>query len=224
MNTFTPELVVEVTGACNRACVGCYAPNVVSNESAATLFENRPELFLSIVGFNRALNELSVFPRVTAIRGGEPSLHPKLPVLLKMASTHSEKVMLETHGRWLLPENIKEYGELIKSLRENRIIVKISFDRMHGLKKDDLQKMTDFLGWNEIDYRIAITESSLAEFMLTRTQCYWVEDEKIIFQPKATNESELIKPILGTITKLGKLNRSLTNKFSEEQSLGVAFA
>jgi organic radical activating enzyme len=224
MNTFTPDLVVEVTGACNRACVGCYAPNVVSNEGATELFEKRPELFLSIVGFNRALNELSVFPKITAIRGGEPSLHPKLAILLKMASVHSAMVMLETHGRWLLPENIKAYGNLVKSIRENRIVVKISFDKMHGLKKDDLQKITDFLGWNEIDYRIAITESTSADFIQTRSQCYWIEDEKIIYQPKATHESELIKPILGTINKRGELNSTLTNRFNEDSSLGVAFA
>ena len=224
MNTFTPDLVVEVTGACNRACVGCYAPNVVSNEGATELFEKRPELFLSIVGFNRALNELSVFPKVTAIRGGEPSLHPKLAILLKMASVHSAMVMLETHGRWLLPENIKAYGDLVKSIRENRIVVKISFDKMHGLKKDELQIMTDFLVWHEIDYRIAITESSLADFMVTRSQCYWVPDEKIIYQPKASNEIELVKPIIGTINVRGEIKRTLSHKFEFEPALGVAFA
>jgi MoaA/NifB/PqqE/SkfB family radical SAM enzyme len=37
--SFNPDLIIEVTAACNRACVGCYAPNVVSNESAISLYE-----------------------------------------------------------------------------------------------------------------------------------------------------------------------------------------
>ena len=224
MNTFIPDLIVEVTGACNRACIGCYAPNVVSNEGAVSLFEKRPELFISVVGLNKAMNELRTWPQVTAIRGGEPTLHPKLPVLLIMASNKSDQVFLETHGRWLLPQNVTAHKELLQSIKERRIIVKISFDKMHGLKKDELQMMTDFLNWHESNYRIAITESSLTDFMVTRSQCSWVADEKIIYQPKATSQIELINPTIGTINVRGEIKSTLSHNFELEPALGVAFA
>ncbi len=224
MNTFNPDLIIEVTGACNRACIGCYAPNVVSNEGASTLYEKRPELFLSIVGLNNALNEVETFPTITAIRGGEPSLHPKLPTLLLIASKHSKQVMLETHGRWLLPEIVADHKALIHSIRENKITVKLSFDKMHGMKKEELQQITDFLNWYEIDYRIAITESSLANYISTRSLCSWVGEDKIIFQLKAKSENELVKPLIGSINTRGELKKTLTHKFTDETHLGVALA
>ena len=224
MNTFIPGLIIEVTGACNKACVGCYAPNVVSNEGATGLYEKRPELFLGVAALNSALNELERPSSVTSIRGGEPSLHPKLVILLMMASRHSDQVMLETHGRWLLPENSASHKELLQAIRDNGIIVKISFDKMHGMKKDELQKITDFLNCHEIDYRIAITENTLADYIATRSICYWVDEDKIIFQQKAKSELELVKPLIGTINVRGELKKTVTHKFIEESVLGVAFA
>ena len=224
MNTFIPDLIIEVTGACNRACVGCYAPNVVSNEGAMALYEKRPELFLGDVPLNNTLNELERLPNVTSIRGGEPSLHPKLAIILIIASRHSDQVMLETHGRWLLPENADSHKELIQAIKDNGIIVKISFDKMHGMIKDELQKITDFLNWHEIDYRIAITENTLADYIATRSICYWVDEDKIIFQQKAKTELELVKPMIGTINVRGELKKTVTHKYIEESTRGVAFA
>lgn len=223
MNTFQPDLIVEVTGACNRACVGCYAPNVVAKD-AASIYETRPELFIGVTALNNAWNDLSEFPRVTAIRGGEPTLHPELAALLKTVAIHSDHVYLETHGRWLMEEDFIPYMELLEAIKTNRIIVKISFDKMHGLKAGELQRMTHFLSWHDVNYQIAITESSLTEFMATRSLCSFVKDEQIIYQPKAVTESELVKPLIGTINVRGELKRTLTHKFNEEVSLGVAFA
>lgn len=119
MNTFIPDLIIEVTGACNRACFGCYAPNIVSNEAATILYEKQPEIFLGILALNNALNELERLPSITSIRGGEPSLHPKLPILLRMVSSHTDHVVMETHGRWLLPENVSAYQDLIQSVSDS---------------------------------------------------------------------------------------------------------
>lgn len=221
MNTFQPDLIVEVTGACNRACVGCYAPNVVAKD-AGEIYVKRPELFISIASLNNAWNELESWSQITAIRGGEPTLHPRLPVLLIMAANKSGRVFLETHGRWLLPENAANYQELIKTIREKKIIVKLSFDKMHGMKKEELQKITDFLNWNEIDYRIAITEAGLADYIESRSLCYFVSEDKIIFQQKATSADELVKPTIGTINVRGEIKETLNYKFKEEVSLGVA--
>lgn len=221
MNTFQPDLIVEVTGACNRACVGCYAPNVVAKD-AGEVYEKRPELFISVAALNNAWNELEVWPHVTAIRGGEPTLHPKLPVLLIMAANKSNQVFLETHGRWLLPESVANHQELIKTIQEKKIIVKLSFDKMHRMKKEELQKITDFLNWHEIDYRIAITEASLADYLESRSLCYFVSEDKIIFQQKASSSNELVKAIIGTINVRGEIKETLNHKFKEEISLGVA--
>ena len=223
MNTFQPDLIVEVTGACNKACVGCYAPNVVTKD-AVEVYEKRPELFISVSSLNNAWNELEQWSQITAIRGGEPTLHPKLPVLLIMAANKSEQVLLETHGRWLLTENIAKYKELIKTIKAKKVIVKISFDKMHGMKKEELQKITDFLAKNEISYRIAITEENLAKYIESRALCDFIEEEKIIFQQKATRADELIKPTIGTINVRGEIKKTLNHKFLYEMSLGAAFA
>ena len=221
MNTFIPDVIVEVTTACNRACVGCYAPNVISKEGATALYEKQPELFIKIGSINNAFNSIGGYSEVIAIRGGEPSLHPKLPILLRIASTKGRKVFLETHGRWLLPESINEYKELIKYIRADRIIVKISYDKMHGLSSDDLHRMTDSLEENGIDYRVAITESTLVDHFLTRSLCLWVPDEKIIIQQKANRQEELVKPSIGTINVSGEVQRSLTHKFDLKETSGV---
>ena len=77
MNFFIPDIIVEVTGACNRSCVGCYAPNVVSKEGAVALYEKQPQLFIGIGAINNAFNNIGGYSNVIAIRGGEPSLQPK---------------------------------------------------------------------------------------------------------------------------------------------------
>jgi organic radical activating enzyme len=222
MNTFNPDLIVEVTGACNKACVGCYAPNVVTNEGAETFFEKRPELFLSVTGMNKAMNDLQLTSSITSIRGGEPTLHPKLPILLTIASNKSNQVYLETHGRWLLPQNINSNKVLIQTIKEKKIIVKISFDKMHGMNGDELKAITEFLTWNDINFKVAITEESLANYLVTRSHCYWVSEDKIIFQQKVSHEADLIKPNIGTINVRGEIKKSLTHKFEEEISLGLA--
>ncbi len=225
MNTFQPDLIVEVTAACNRSCAGCYAPNVVTNKPASDLYAGRPELFLSIVNLNRAFGNLSTIPYISAVRGGEPSLHPKLATLLLMIKRHSHFVYLETHARWLLPENVKAHKDLIEAIKALGVIVKISFDKMHGLNTEDLHKITQFLDWNEIDFRIAITEPSLAEFSVTRSLCSWIPSEKIIYQPKAKSNSELVIPNLGVIAVTGEFRGNLSNIFSlmeSNESLGMA--
>lgn len=223
MNTFQPDLIVEVTGVCNRACVGCYAPNVVAKDTGE-FYEKRPELFISIASLNNAWNEIESWPHTTSIRGGEPTLHPKLPVLLIIAANKSDQVFLETHGRWLLPDSVGKHQELIKTIREKKIIVKLSFDKMHGMKKEELQRITDFLSWNEIAYRVAITETSLADYIESRSLCYFIAEDKIIFQQKAISADELVKPTIGTINVRGETKKALNHKFRVESSLGVAFA
>jgi hypothetical protein len=141
-----------------------------------------------------------------------------------MVATHSEYVFLETHGRWLIAEDFTPYVELLESIKTNGIVVKISFDKMHGLKADELQRITHFLNWHDVDYRIAITEPTLADYIVTRSMCFWIEDNKIIYQPKAVSADELVRPTIGTINVRGELRATLAHKFEGDMSLEVALA
>lgn len=222
MNTFQPDLIVEVTGACNRACSGCYAPNVVA-KNAAEVFSKRPELFLKTETLNNALSEVP-FVSSASVRGGEPTLHPELPSILKMISTRAKNIFLETHARWIIEKSFIPYISLLKSIVDNGIIVKISFDKMHGLKTEELHRIIHFLDWHDVDFRIAITEPTLADYMSTRSLCSFVKDEKIIYQPKATNAEELVMPTVGTINVRGELKATLNHKFNATENLSVAYA
>ncbi len=222
MNTFQPDLIIEVTGACNRACTGCYAPNVVTKD-ASEVFARRPELFLKTEVLKNALGE-TLPVEIASIRGGEPSLHPELSSILKMVATRAKEVYLETHARWLIEENFIPHMELLNAIVENGIIVKISFDKMHGLKTEELQRITHFLSWHDVDFRIAITESTLADYMETCSLCGFIKDEKIFYQPKAASADELVKPTVGTINVRGELKATLNHKFNVAEDLRVAYA
>jgi molybdenum cofactor biosynthesis enzyme MoaA len=223
MNTFQPDLIVEVTGACNRACAGCYAPNVVAKD-ASEVFEKRPDLFLKSVALNNALTEIDSNIRIAAVRGGEPTLHPEIATILTMAASHAKQVFLETHGRWLMAEDFIPYTGLLEAIATNGIIVKISFDKMHSLKADELQRITKFLDWHEVDYRIAITEVTLTDYMESRNLCNFVSEDKIIHQQKAMSADDLVKPVIGTINIRGELKKTLTHKFDVTPFMSVAYA
>ena len=223
MNTFQPDLIVEVTGACNRACAGCYAPNVVAKD-AASVFEKRPELFLKSEALRCALSEIHHRIETASVRGGEPTLHPEIATLLGMIAPRANQVFLETHARWLMSEDFIPYMGLLEAIKKNGIIVKISFDKMHGLKEQELQGIIKFLNWHDVDYRIAITESSLVDYATTRSQCSFVKDEKIIFQMKALSADKLVKPTIGTINVRGELKATITHKFENAHELRVAYA
>jgi len=222
MNTFQSDLIVEVTGACNRSCTGCYAPNVVAKD-AKEIFTKRPELFLKTEALSIALDSKPSV-RIASVRGGEPTLHPKIAELLSVTANHAEQVFLETHGRWLIEENFAPYTALLEAIKKNGIIVKISFDGMHGLKAEELQRMTHFLSWHDVEYRIAITEPTLTDYLATRSKCAWISEEKIIYQPKATSSDELIKPTVGTINVRGELKATLSHKFNVSSETRVAYA
>lgn len=222
MNTFQPDLIVEVTGACNRACIGCYAPNVVAKD-ATDVFAKRPELFLKTEALNCALSEMASV-EIASIRGGEPTLHPELPFILEMVANRAKAVFLETHARWLMEDNFIPYLGLLNSILDNEIIVKISFDKMHGLKAEELQRITHFLNWHDVDFRIAITELTLADYIETRSLCSFIKDEEIIYQPKAISADELVKPTIGTINVSGELVATLNHKFNVPSDIKVAYA
>ena len=221
---FQPDLIVEVTGACNRACPGCYAPNFVTTKKPQEIFDENPDLFLSLLKMNNAFNEMSDYPFLTTVRGGEPSLHPDIAILLLVIQKKSRQVMMETHGRWILPQNISSYAKLIATVKELGIIIKVSFDKMHALKKEELKEITEYLGQNGIGYKVAITEETIEEFMETKRLCPWISDEHLIYQAKVKNVDDLIKPSLGVITVKGEYKENLTSKLPSLSSLIVGLS
>jgi len=217
---FNPDLIVEVTSVCDRACVGCYAPNVIATGSPQEIYDSSPSLFLSPADLKHTLDQIATIsstasmPSHISLRGGEPTRHPLLSELIGLLSVESTSVYLETHGRWLLPQSVRAYKGLINSLIDNGTTVKLSFDSMHGLSKDDLKTITDILSVNAVKFLIAITESNDNTFELARSRCDWIPDSQIIVQPKATSASALVKPKMGVIGVDGRLKTSLNSKSS----------
>ncbi len=213
--SFQPDLVVEVTKVCDQACKGCYAPNVLLNK-ATVASENLyldPESLEKILA---SLDKRGLAETTFAIRGGEPSLHPQLPAILKTIGRISSKTYLETHARWILTtltKNGNATQDILAACRENQIKIKISFDKMHSLNVSDLQKITSRLADAKIDFALAITASDEEDFLSVRNLCTWVPNNKINFQKKATSASELIEPRIGVVGVNGDLKKHLASKW-----------
>jgi organic radical activating enzyme len=224
ISEFVPDLVIETTSVCDRACVGCYAPNVVTSETKSNLLETNPEFFLAPSALKNALDKLdhSAPLQTLALRGGEPSRHPLLPELIEIAAASCSKVILETHGRWIL-EASSDTDSLLQVCKDQNVQIKISFDHMHGLATDKLKDIWNSLQARGIEIRIAITEASEFEFQKTRSLCNWIPEGQIIFQKKAMSDEELVRPRIGVINRRGQLSVRMTSRLgSKHSAAGVA--
>lgn len=209
--TFQPDLIVEATSVCDRNCVGCYAPNLISKFSPLDLYRAKPELFLSPEVFEKSLLKLTDEKQkleALSIRGGEPSRHPFLSELLQIAHRHARTVYVETHGRWILENS--EPNTILNTGKELRTIFKISFDQMHGLSAEQLREITQRLSDHE--WALAITEKDEAAFLETRVLCGEIPDQQVIYQKKASSLSSLVRPKYGIIHTNGTNSNSLTVK------------
>jgi len=207
---FAPDLIVEITRACDRACQGCYAPNVIVARD--TLPENS-DLFISTTALSAALSNLER-PEVIAVRGGEPSLHPELESILRLLAATSDRVIFETHGRWLLgPSSIS-----LKTFANLGITIKVSFDEMHGLDAFSLKAISEKLASNGVSLLVAITESDENAFLETyHLVSDWLDPARVVFQRKAFSADNLIKPRLGVIDSRGKFRPGLTELLSNKK-------
>jgi organic radical activating enzyme len=210
---FHPELIVEATSVCDRACVGCYAPNIVAKKDSVEIYYERPDLFLSPIKAESCLSDFAVKSLgLLSIRGGEPSAHPELASILLSCAKRASQVMVETHGRWLeTPDN---YRDLISVIAATGAAIKLSFDQMHGLSPAELKSISRLLSEHSIPLYVAITEVSEAEFLKTRSLCSWLADESIIYQPKVFAANQLIQPSRGVLGVDGQIRNQLQNRFS----------
>jgi organic radical activating enzyme len=207
---FCPDLIIEVTSICDRACSGCYANNIISNKSKLETLRKFPNLFLDPDSAEKLIVNLDSIPNTISFRGGEPTRHPMLSRIIKDTYKHTgAELYLETHGRWLLEQTD---CELIDALKETQCIVKISFDKMHEITEAALRKMTCSLENARIQFVIAITEKDRTAFKVTRAKCHWIPEAKIVYQRKANNMSELPKPPMGVLNCTGTLAENLNAK------------
>jgi hypothetical protein len=214
---FHPDLVVEATNVCDRVCPGCYAPNVLAKPGATAA--PRAAVFLDPHHLWTLLAELSSWVRkplgIVAIRGGEPTLHPQVHELIAAAAAHALEVYLETHGRWLLQDDVPgRWRELLATLRRTGATLKVSFDSMHGLAVHELAAITAQLDGAGIPYVIAITEATPTAFEVTARVLPSTLSGRLLYQRKATRLSELVCPPLGVISAAGTLTSTLTAKRS----------
>jgi organic radical activating enzyme len=214
-NAFKPDLVIEATSVCDRACIGCYAPNVVSKESSRTLLQTKPSLFLLPEDLALTVAELDLTKKIVSIRGGEPTRNPLLPELLKVLTKTGARPYLETHGRWLIDED--DQGLLLRSLVETDTNVKLSFDSMHGTSREELASMIAILHENSIPCSVAITEASSDLFVKVLSSISSLAIEEIYFQTKATTLDALVRPSIGVVGVDGLLKKSLNSKLESTE-------
>ncbi len=214
-NAFKPDLVIEATSVCDRACIGCYAPNVVSRESSQTLLSTKPSLFLFPENLALAISELDLAQKIASIRGGEPTRNPLLPELLKILAKTGAHLYLETHGKWLIDE--EDHGLLLRSLVETGTNVKLSFDSMHGTVREELASMIAILHKNSIQCSVAITEASPDLFLKVLSSISSLAIGEIYFQTKATTLEALVRPSIGVVGVNGLLKKSLSSKLESTE-------
>lgn len=207
---FKPDLIIEATSVCDRACIGCYAPNVVSKESSTKLLKSNPSLFLQPERLALTIGHLSLAEKIVSIRGGEPTRHPLLSELLKILAKTGAQLYLETHGKWLVDEENSQ--SLLRVLAATETNVKISFDSMHGTSPKELSEMIAILRANKVGYSLAITEASSKLFLKSLALIEPQTTNEIYLQTKAITAEALIRPSLGVICVDGFIKKSLNSK------------
>src|SRR5262245_6815867 len=176
--SFEPDILVEVTTVCDRACPGCYSPTVRSKDAPAVVYARYPERFLAPSVLGRELAALGESGLVIALRGGEPSRHPGLADVVRVASRYARTLYVETHGRWVV-ERTLESLRLVEALAAPEAIVKISFDAMHGMRPALLREAIATLDRAGAAWVVAITEPDDVAFARTRATCDWIADARI---------------------------------------------
>jgi uncharacterized Fe-S cluster-containing radical SAM superfamily protein len=91
------RIIVEPTNACNLGCAYCGNKDMV-----------RPKKFLDVDLYRQLLDQMVELgiPRITLHTIGEPTLHPRIGELVKMATDRGRVVTLSTNGTLLAREEL----------------------------------------------------------------------------------------------------------------------
>lgn len=90
---------LELTTACDNHCAGC--GNVFTDRNAPA-----PANFLSLESLRVILTQIQPVTQRIILTGGEPTLHPDFPTILKLLSERGVSFSLFTNGRWRTPDAI----------------------------------------------------------------------------------------------------------------------
>lgn len=213
MKYFSPDLIIEVTSACNRSCVGCYAPNVIL-KSGNLDTEYLKTISLSMTSIEKALTAIGddlAKSAVIAIRGGEPTLNPDLPQILTLLPTNSKK-FLETNGNWILSHvlPVAQKDTLLNSLVHSKTCLKISYDTMHKSRPEQLRQQIEFLKQKGIAWCLAITAAREDDCLPLLAEIPFINTNLVFFQRLAHKIDDLVKPSLGVIDTKGNFKTSVT--------------
>jgi organic radical activating enzyme len=218
MKTFQPDLIIEVTRACDRKCRGCYAPNTVIAKSSIDSIATLNGMFLCPKKLRMtlaALNPISTPINSIAIRGGEPTLHPQIAKITEISREFGVNIFIETHGRWAETiDSISPHIDFLKACEKSQATLKISFDTMHAISVPSLAAIAHNIEQFQVKMAIAITEDSKELAMKQKDLLPFIPRENFYFQKKAKSQSELVQPVLGTINTLGMAQNHLTSKFA----------
>lgn len=113
--------VIEITSKCNLACPVCFASSLPNRKNMLSLekIESLVDIFIDCEGH----------PDVLQFSGGEPTIHPDIIEILRMAKKKKIKmVMINTNGK-----RIAEDEDFVKELSELGVAVYLQYD---GFKKE----------------------------------------------------------------------------------------
>ena len=183
MYLFEPDYIVETTNVCNMQCPGCYAKNVLDIDDNNKIYLTSKEFLLKLKNIKEKYN------KSIALRGGEPTLSPYINDILQ-SSYHFKNTYLETNGLWVL--DIEKYSSLVDKILDYNIIIKLSFDRMHGTSPETVNKIIKKLEDLNIYFEIAITAKNLNEYKKIKKELSIPVYIKIYFQKFLDSKQKVI--------------------------------
>lgn len=204
IENFQPDLVIETTNACDKQCLGCYAPNVLVNDKITDRFDIVKNLEPNQLRSIWSQLELPLKIEVISVRGGEPTLNPHIVDILEFLRDKADNLILETNGDWILKSS-----KLINELDHKSVNIKLSADRMHGSILNRVESQLQILQKHQFITLLAVTAESFTEFEKFYRK---LNSSNFIpvFQKKAFSLTELIQPKIGVISASGKFKKTLT--------------
>lgn len=100
----------EVTGACNLDCIYCFADNLIHTKDTADIIDT-------------ARHILKVDPMVIGLSGGEPTLNPRLPEIMRLFYGRIAMI-LNTNG------TTESLASLVPLLKETGTLVRLTIDTL----------------------------------------------------------------------------------------------
>jgi len=175
------DLIVQTTNRCSKRCKACYLAENSETE--------KEELSQEI--YEDCISKLQEGDLV-ALRGGEiTTIKDWFEKFVAPALNKGLKVMLETNGYFI---GTKEYENILKNLCDDRISVRISFDKEHLNEKDSLsefEKMAKFANDAKNNgikfgfYALGMDRNQIQDFVKeTPLESYSNEFHSLTFYPK----------------------------------------